>query len=173
LKREGGAGQTIPNDRFEPALAEGAPRLLIGKNVLEANDLLCERRHPCLRCIDHRQSFIQSRELFAGCPSRGLEPRSDPCSDRIEALGDKPRKVGLPRPQYLCHAAYRAAKPRIVTGGIRQCMQNLALALHSGICLLALRTATARKAPGDYGKQVQGKSCDGKENVSNRNWGAI
>ena len=96
LKFEGRGGQAVFDDGFEAALAEGAARLLSGKNILEADDFLGQRGDPCLRRIDHRESFIQFGEMFAGGFSRGFKTRARlPRPDRVEPVSNEPREIGL------------------------------------------------------------------------------
>src|SRR5207253_1054487 len=84
LKFESSSGQAVPDDGFEAPLAEGAARLLVGENVLEADDFLGERGDPGLRRVDHREPLVQLGEMFAGGPAGYFETGADPRPDRVE-----------------------------------------------------------------------------------------
>ena len=148
LKLEGRGGQAVPDDRFEAALAEGAARLLVGENVLEADDFLGQRGDPGLRRIDHRQPFVQFGEMLARGLARRFETGADPRSDRVEPLGNEPREIGLARPQNLGDAAHRSGESGVLPRDLFHRAKHLALALDGRKRVLAgSRRRSDGKAP--------------------------
>ena len=129
MKLERRGGQAVPNDRFEASLAEGAARLFVGENVLEADDFLGQRGDPCLRRIDHRKPFVQFGEMLARGSSRRFKTGADPCSDRVEPLGNEPREIGLARPQKLGDAAHRSVEAGVLPRDLFHRAKHLTLAL--------------------------------------------
>ena len=113
-------GQRVADDRFHPALAEGAARLLVGEDILEPDDFLGEPGKTRLRRIDHRQPLVELEEVLVGRPARLFEPLADARADRIEPLRHEPRQVRLPRRERFRHRTQRAFQFGIGQAEFRQ-----------------------------------------------------
>ena len=147
LKFEGRGGQAVFDDSFEAALAEGAARLLVGKNILEADDFLGQRGDPCLRRVDYREPFVQFGQMFAGGFAGGFETGADPRPDRVEPIGNEPREIGLTRTQNLGDAAHRSSEPGVLPRNLFHRVKHFALALGGRERVPVVRAGARRKAP--------------------------
>ena len=168
MKLERRGGQAIPNDGFEAALAEGAARLFVSKNVLEADDFLGQRGDPCLRRIDHRQPLVQLGQMVASGFSRGFKASADPYSNRVEAVGDEPREIDLARSQNIGDAAQRSVQSGVLPRDLFHGAKHFTLPLEARKRLPAVHSGAAAEAPSHIHKQQQGERRRAEEEIGNR-----
>ncbi len=106
LKLVGAHGQAIGNDRFHARLAEGATRLLVGKDRLQADDILGERLDIVLRRIDDGETLLKAAQVFMrrlGLFGHGV---AQPMRHAVEPVADRLVELSLPCAENLGHGRH-------------------------------------------------------------------
>ena len=101
LKREAARGQGIADDRLHAHLAEGAARLLVRQDVLQADDAPGEIGDIGLRRVDDRQPLIKLRKLLGGVALLRLQMFAEMLRDAVEPVLQRAGKLGLPAQRQL------------------------------------------------------------------------
>ena len=157
--------QAVAHDRLHPALPIGAARLLVGENVLEADDFLREPGEPGLRGVDHRQPLVELAEVLA-LAARGLfDALADAMADGVEPFRHEPREIGLARAQHLGDRLHAAGEFGAGAVELRHLVVDLALALggrggHGG-----MRARRADQRDRDDGEQHEGGAAADEQGV--------
>ena len=112
-----GAGrQGVADDRLHPALSEGAARLLVAENFLEADHFLRQSGQPRLRRVDQPQPLVERAEIGQRGAGRDFQPLIDAMAGAIQFLRHGAGEVGLPSAEDFRQSLHPAGHFGVRTG---------------------------------------------------------
>ena len=97
LERVGALGQAVLDDGFHAQLAEGAPRLLVGEDLLQAHHVVGKIGQVLLRGVDDGEPLVELGDQFMGLARGLVEVGADPLRHAVEPLVDGAGDVALAR----------------------------------------------------------------------------
>jgi len=91
----GALWQAIFHDRFHPALAESAARLLVRQNVFQRQHFARQRVEIFLCLIDQCEPLIELCEIFERACRILFQPIAKPGIEAVDPFSQKPSEIGL------------------------------------------------------------------------------
>ena len=97
LERVGAPGQAVLDDCLHAQLPEGAPRLLVGEDFLQADHVVGKLGQVPLRGVDDGEPLVEFGDRLMGLARGLVEVGTDALGHAVEPLVDGARDVALAR----------------------------------------------------------------------------